>query len=84
MLMHEPIVNFNSKILLLSSIFVLSLFDIVCNCHNHSAVCVYNETVAQMKKSLNIHGNYSGGGVCQNCQVILVLPMISLPCTASC
>ena len=83
-LTHEPIVNYNNKILLLSSIFVLSLFDIVCNCHNHSAVCVYNETVAQMKKSLNIHGNYSGGGVCQNCQVILVLPMISLPCTASC
>lgn len=43
-----------------------------CNCHNHSAVCVYNETVAQMNKSLDIHGNYSGGGVCQNCQVIKV------------
>ena len=40
-----------------------------CNCHNHSEVCVYNETVAQMNKSLDIYGIYSGGGVCQNCQV---------------
>ncbi|XP_068694373.1 laminin subunit beta-1-like isoform X2 [Montipora foliosa] len=39
-----------------------------CNCHGHSDVCVYNETVAQMKKSLNSSGHYSGGGVCQNCQ----------------
>ncbi|XP_078373908.1 laminin subunit alpha-like [Oculina patagonica] len=39
-----------------------------CNCHDHSSVCVYNETVAQMNMSLDIHGNYSGGGVCQNCQ----------------
>ena len=48
----------------------LFYFSAGCNCHNHSAVCVYNETVAQMNKSLDIHGNYSGGGVCQNCQVI--------------
>ena len=40
-----------------------------CNCHNHSDVCVYNETVKQRNESLDIHGNYSGGGVCQNCQV---------------
>ncbi|KAK2550366.1 Laminin-like protein epi-1 [Acropora cervicornis] len=39
-----------------------------CNCHNHSDVCVYNETVKQRNESLDIHGNYSGGGVCQNCQ----------------
>ena len=32
-------------------------------------MCVYNETVKQRNESLDIHGNYSGGGVCQNCQV---------------
>ena len=42
---------------------------VACNCHNHSSVCVYNETVATMTKSLDIHGNYSGGGVCQECKV---------------
>ena len=45
------------------------IFFLGCNCHNHSEVCVYNETVAQMNKSLDIHGNYSGGGVCQDCEV---------------
>lgn len=39
-----------------------------CNCFGHSDQCKYNETVDQLKLSLDIHGNYEGGGVCQNCQ----------------
>ncbi|CAH1775060.1 unnamed protein product, partial [Owenia fusiformis] len=39
-----------------------------CNCHSHTTECVYNEEVAQNRTSLDIYGNYEGGGVCQNCQ----------------
>ncbi|XP_074640335.1 laminin subunit alpha-like [Tubulanus polymorphus] len=39
-----------------------------CNCHGHSDQCIYDEDVAAKKLSLDIHGNYEGGGVCQNCQ----------------
>ncbi|XP_014252287.1 laminin subunit alpha [Cimex lectularius] len=38
-----------------------------CNCHGHSEQCQYNETVDRLHLSLDIHGNYEGGGVCQNC-----------------
>ena len=31
---------------------------------------MYNATVAALRQSLDIHGNYSGGGVCIDCQVI--------------
>ena len=40
-----------------------------CNCHNHSSECYYDQKVAEECKSLDIKGNYSGGGVCINCQV---------------
>ena len=39
-----------------------------CNCHNHTTDCYYDERIAQEKRSLDIHGNYEGGGVCVNCQ----------------
>ncbi|XP_048583639.1 laminin-like protein epi-1 [Nematostella vectensis] len=39
-----------------------------CNCHDHSFVCVYNETVARMNASLDMSRQYSGGGVCQDCK----------------
>ncbi|XP_057303936.1 laminin subunit alpha-1-like isoform X1 [Hydractinia symbiolongicarpus] len=38
-----------------------------CNCHSHSQVCRYDKNVADRKLSLDIHGKYSGGGVCLNC-----------------
>ncbi|XP_060769556.1 laminin subunit alpha-2 [Neoarius graeffei] len=38
-----------------------------CNCHRKSDECYYNQTVADMKLSLNIHGEYEGGGVCLGC-----------------
>ena len=39
-----------------------------CNCHNHAIDCYYSEQVAQEKRSLDINGNYEGGGVCRSCQ----------------
>ncbi|ESO00347.1 hypothetical protein HELRODRAFT_83142 [Helobdella robusta] len=39
-----------------------------CQCNGHSDTCYYSEEVAQNKSSLDIYGNYEGGGVCTNCQ----------------
>ncbi|KAJ8973563.1 hypothetical protein NQ317_009587 [Molorchus minor] len=39
-----------------------------CNCHDHSRECTYDEEVDRQHLSLDIHGKYQGGGVCQNCQ----------------
>ncbi|XP_068678125.1 laminin subunit alpha-like [Montipora foliosa] len=39
-----------------------------CNCHNHTTDCYYDERISQARRSLDIHGNYEGGGVCVNCQ----------------
>ncbi|CAK1588443.1 unnamed protein product [Parnassius mnemosyne] len=39
-----------------------------CNCHNHTTECVYDTEIDEKRLSLDIHGNYEGGGVCQNCQ----------------
>ncbi|KAM6465704.1 laminin subunit alpha-2 isoform 3-T3 [Liasis olivaceus] len=38
-----------------------------CNCHGKAEECYYDQTVADRKQSLNIHGEYTGGGVCINC-----------------
>jgi laminin alpha 3/5 len=40
-----------------------------CQCYGHSKDCKYDEEVERKKLSIDIHGNYEGGGVCQNCQV---------------
>lgn len=50
---------------------ILNYFDVLteCNCHNHADDCVYNATVAARRLSLNIRGDYDGGGVCLNCKV---------------
>ena len=39
-----------------------------CQCYGHSNECVYDPEVDAKKLSIDIHGNYEGGGVCQNCQ----------------
>lgn len=44
-------------------------FLLGCNCHGHSDTCRYDKNIAERKMSLDIHGNYSGGGVCLNCRV---------------
>lgn len=40
-----------------------------CQCHGHATECRYNAEVAERGLSLNVHGEYSGGGVCINCTV---------------
>uniref|UniRef100_A0A8C9AUH6 Laminin subunit alpha-2 n=1 Tax=Prolemur simus TaxID=1328070 RepID=A0A8C9AUH6_PROSS len=39
-----------------------------CNCHNKAKDCYYDESVAHQKRSLNTAGQFSGGGVCIDCQ----------------
>ncbi|VDM96599.1 unnamed protein product [Thelazia callipaeda] len=39
-----------------------------CNCHGHSDECVYEEKLDKIHASLDIHGNYAGGGRCLNCK----------------
>lgn len=50
-----------------SCIIVWCLYLPECNCHGKSEECYYNQTVADAKLSLNIHGEYEGGGVCLGC-----------------
>ncbi|XP_048106035.1 laminin subunit alpha-2 isoform X4 [Alosa alosa] len=38
-----------------------------CNCHGKSAECYFNQTVAERGLSLNVRGEYEGGGVCLGC-----------------
>lgn len=44
------------------------LYFSACNCFGHTDQCVYNKTIDEMRLSLDIHGSYEGGGVCQNCR----------------
>ncbi|XP_051518234.1 laminin subunit alpha-5 [Myxocyprinus asiaticus] len=39
-----------------------------CNCHRHSSECYYDPEVDQRRASLNMLGEYRGGGVCIECQ----------------
>ncbi|KAJ6662205.1 hypothetical protein lerEdw1_012672 [Lerista edwardsae] len=38
-----------------------------CNCHNKAEDCYYDQSVADQKRSINIHSQFKGGGVCINC-----------------
>ncbi|XP_077208858.1 laminin subunit alpha-1 isoform X1 [Paroedura picta] len=38
-----------------------------CNCHNKAEDCYYDQSVADQKRSKDIHGQLKGGGVCINC-----------------
>ncbi|CAJ0584396.1 unnamed protein product, partial [Mesorhabditis spiculigera] len=39
-----------------------------CNCFGRSEDCIYDEELDKNKQSLDIHGNYEGGGKCLNCR----------------
>ncbi|XP_063239907.1 laminin subunit alpha [Bacillus rossius redtenbacheri] len=39
-----------------------------CNCFGHTEECEYDPEVDARRQSLDIHGNYEGGGVCRNCR----------------
>jgi len=51
-----------------NEVVMMSAVLSACQCHGHSDECVYDEDVAKNKTSMDIHGEMSGGGVCQNCQ----------------
>ncbi|XP_067931597.1 laminin subunit alpha-like [Watersipora subatra] len=38
-----------------------------CQCFGHATDCVYSQQVDDQGRSVDIYGNYEGGGVCQNC-----------------
>ncbi|CAH2013089.1 unnamed protein product, partial [Acanthoscelides obtectus] len=38
-----------------------------CNCHGHAVSCHYDESVDRAGISMDVDGNYQGGGVCDNC-----------------
>ncbi|KAJ8920571.1 hypothetical protein NQ315_004710, partial [Exocentrus adspersus] len=40
-----------------------------CNCHGHATSCHYDEEVDKNGLSLDMQGNYQGGGVCNNCSI---------------
>ncbi|XP_028252901.1 laminin subunit alpha-2 isoform X2 [Parambassis ranga] len=39
-----------------------------CNCHGKADECYFNHTVADLSLSLDVHGQYRGGGVCIGCR----------------
>ncbi|GBM42837.1 Laminin subunit alpha-2 [Araneus ventricosus] len=39
-----------------------------CECYGHSDQCHYEQVVADKRLSINTHGKYEGGGVCDNCK----------------
>ncbi|XP_074541079.1 laminin subunit alpha-2 [Halichoeres trimaculatus] len=39
-----------------------------CNCHGKAEECYFNQTVADLSLSLDIHGKNRGGGVCIGCR----------------
>lgn len=38
------------------------------NCDGHSDRCIYDEEIDRKRLSMNIHGEYECGGVCQDCE----------------
>lgn len=50
-------------------VFAYVLISITaCQCFGHSNECIYDEEVDNLGLSIDVNGNYEGGGVCQNCQ----------------
>ncbi|TRY84024.1 hypothetical protein DNTS_013565, partial [Danionella cerebrum] len=39
-----------------------------CNCHRHSFECYYDPEIERRRESLDMQGEYRGGGVCIECQ----------------
>ncbi|XP_056439932.1 laminin subunit alpha-1 [Gadus chalcogrammus] len=38
-----------------------------CNCHNKAETCFHNQTVSDLRLSVNAQGDHQGGGVCVGC-----------------
>lgn len=56
------------QLLLTVTFLTLNFYILACNCFEHSNECLYDVEVDQQHLSLDIHGNYEGGGVCKNCR----------------
>lgn len=54
-------------ILFYLNVHILNYFA-ACNCFGHSDECIYDPEMDEKHLSLDIHGNYEGGGVCQKCK----------------
>ena len=48
------------------SVFYIPLLP-ACQCYDRATGCHYDEDVDNKGLSIDIHGFYSGGGVCENC-----------------
>ena len=46
----------------------LNAYISACQCHGHSTECIYDDDIALQGLSMDIYGNFEGGGVCQNCR----------------
>ena len=46
----------------------MSIFFTECQCYGHADSCIYDENVAAAGGSIDMTGQLSGGGVCQNCR----------------
>ena len=44
-----------------------------CQCYGHSTNCTYDSEVDRLNQSIDIYGNYEGGGVCHDCEVIIYI-----------
>uniref|UniRef100_A0A8C3RNL2 Laminin subunit alpha 2 n=1 Tax=Chelydra serpentina TaxID=8475 RepID=A0A8C3RNL2_CHESE len=58
--------GFNQKLWRAGTFLVKSECE-ECNCHGKTKECYYDQNIADRNQSLNIHGEYTGGGVCINC-----------------
>ncbi|XP_063440155.1 laminin-like protein epi-1 isoform X2 [Mytilus trossulus] len=39
-----------------------------CECYGHTNDCLYDAEIDRLKQSVDVYGDYVGGGVCQNCR----------------
>ena len=50
-------------------ISICNLTISACQCYGRASGCIYDADVDEQNLSIDVHGYYSGGGVCQYCQV---------------
>lgn len=43
-----------------------------CECHGHSNECIYDPEIDKQGRSIDVHRQFRGGGVCLNCRVSML------------
>lgn len=68
--MHASVssVYYNIFVFAMNCLYHCAILVSACQCYGHTEECVYDEEIDRLRKSIDIHGNYDGGGVCQNCR----------------